>query len=471
MGAVVIGGGPTGLAAGVVLARQGVEVTVLEKDEAPPPDSVDAAWETWQRSGVAQFRKPHTLLPRGARELEATIPGVLRSLADSGAHEWSGLDALPPGIEDRSAHPDDERFSSLAAHRPTYELAFARVAAGTPLLEVRRGASVERLSAGAGVIDGVPHVSGVQTSDGSSLPADLVIDASGRRSPLPSFLESLGAAPLKEEKEDSKFVYYGRFYRRAARGDLPRPYVPRLVAQGSISILFLPGDNDSWSVTLVGTAADKSLRALRDLEVFERVLRAHAMGGHMIDGDPISDVEVMVGVSDRKRSLRNSGRPVATGVILLGDAWACTNPSLGRGLSMAMMHVNAALPALAKNLDHPAAVFEQWETITNERMAPWHESTLQIDRARTRQMDSIRVGQELPPDQVASERAFASAVASNADLFRANLEMAFCLAPPDDVMSRPYVQAALEDAAPGDEIPMGKHPNRQELEELLADPS
>lgn len=51
--AVIIGGGPTGLVAGAVLARRGVETTVLEKDAALVPDSVAGAWESWQRNGVS----------------------------------------------------------------------------------------------------------------------------------------------------------------------------------------------------------------------------------------------------------------------------------------------------------------------------------------------------------------------------------------------------------------------------------
>jgi hypothetical protein len=31
------------------------------------------------------------------------------------------------------------------------------------------------------------------------------------------------------------------------------------------------------------------------------------------------------------------GVPVATGIVSVGDAWACTNPSLGRGITMGLM--------------------------------------------------------------------------------------------------------------------------------------
>ncbi len=63
---VVLGGGVCGLASGLMLARDGHEVTVLERDTAPVPESVDEAWEGWSRDGVTQFRMAHFLQPGGS---------------------------------------------------------------------------------------------------------------------------------------------------------------------------------------------------------------------------------------------------------------------------------------------------------------------------------------------------------------------------------------------------------------------
>ena len=35
------------------------------------------------------------------------------------------------------------------------------------------------------------------------------------------------------------------------------------------------------------------------------------------------------------------GRPVATGLVAVGDSWACTNPSIGRGASIGLLHAVA----------------------------------------------------------------------------------------------------------------------------------
>ena len=65
MKVVVVGAGVCGLTAAMLLARDGHEVTVLERDEQPVPDSPEQAWDGWKRGGVAQFRQAHYLTPRG----------------------------------------------------------------------------------------------------------------------------------------------------------------------------------------------------------------------------------------------------------------------------------------------------------------------------------------------------------------------------------------------------------------------
>ena len=93
---IVLGGGICGLASALMLARDGHDVTVLERDPAPPPESPERAWEAWERQGVVQFRQAHYMQPRGTRVLEAELPDVLAAIADAGAArlEWGRM--LPP---------------------------------------------------------------------------------------------------------------------------------------------------------------------------------------------------------------------------------------------------------------------------------------------------------------------------------------------------------------------------------------
>ena len=80
---------------------------------------------------------------------------------------------------------------------------------------MRRGVAVSGLVAGAQAMRGVPHVTGVRTRGGEEIPADLVVDATGRRSPLPDWLESAGAGAPTRSSRTAGFVYYGRHFRSA----------------------------------------------------------------------------------------------------------------------------------------------------------------------------------------------------------------------------------------------------------------
>ena len=51
---IVLGAGVCGLAAGMLLAQDGHEVTVLERDDAAAPGTPQQAWESWTRPGVNQ---------------------------------------------------------------------------------------------------------------------------------------------------------------------------------------------------------------------------------------------------------------------------------------------------------------------------------------------------------------------------------------------------------------------------------
>ena len=58
-----------------------------------------------------------------------------------------------------------------------------------------------------------------------------------------------------------------------------------------------------------------------------------------LDGEPLDDqVSVMAKIEERHRSFVLDGHPVAIGVVALADSWACTNPSVGRGISIGTIH-------------------------------------------------------------------------------------------------------------------------------------
>src|SRR5881227_1078474 len=118
---VMIGAGVCGLAAAMMLTRDGHDVTVLERDNAPVPESAAGAWDEWSRDGVKQFRQPHYLQPGGWAILKEALPDVGDALEAAGAVRFDALGVMPPSIEDRSRRPGDERFVTITARRPVLE--------------------------------------------------------------------------------------------------------------------------------------------------------------------------------------------------------------------------------------------------------------------------------------------------------------------------------------------------------------
>src|SRR6478609_54965 len=81
---VMVGGGVVGLCGALMLGRDGHEVTVLERDPAPPTDPIEA-WDGWERRGVNQFRMLHYFAPRFRGVMQANAPEVVHALEDAGA--------------------------------------------------------------------------------------------------------------------------------------------------------------------------------------------------------------------------------------------------------------------------------------------------------------------------------------------------------------------------------------------------
>ena len=125
MSILIIGGGICGLGTALLLARDGHDVTILERDPSPPPDSLDDAWSKWDRSGVAQFRQPHNFMPGLRILLEAELPDIQEALSRAGAAKFDLLNPIPPSIRDQSARPIDDKLWTLAARRPVGEGVFA----------------------------------------------------------------------------------------------------------------------------------------------------------------------------------------------------------------------------------------------------------------------------------------------------------------------------------------------------------
>ena len=271
---IVVGGGIAGLCGSMLLARDGHQVRLLERDP-DSPTTPEEAWDSWRRRGVNQFNMLHYFLPRFREMVETELPELATALEVNGALRLNFVSAAPDEITG-GPRPGDERFTVLTGRRPVVEAVIARLAAAEPNVEVMRGVAVRGLLADGS--NGVPHVAGVVTDAGEELRADLVVDASGRRSQLPAWLAALGARGPYEELDDCGFVYYGRHF-RSSDGSVPAAFGPPLQHYESISLLLLPADNGTWGVGVVASAADAPMRAARHLDVWTRDRVGLSAGG------------------------------------------------------------------------------------------------------------------------------------------------------------------------------------------------
>jgi 2-polyprenyl-6-methoxyphenol hydroxylase-like FAD-dependent oxidoreductase len=466
---IVVGGGLIGLATSLLIAKQGHDVTVLERDPEPPPKTPEEATGSWARPGVMQFRLVNFLMPRGRQLLDEQLPEVTVLLAASGAPRYNGLDTMPPSVTDRAPRPGDERFATLATRRQLLEYAMATVA--EPAVDVRRGVHVTGL-----LSDGRRRVTGVQLdgSDhhGGELPADLVIDASGRRSPLPGWLAAIGADAPAEESEDLGFVYYGRFFQGPADAGGPLPIPAGLFHYDSYSVLVLPSDTGTWSATIVLSARDHALRGLREEASFSKLLSACPLHAPILGLAPITPMLAAAGISDRLRRIVISTAPVVSGLLTVGDSWACTNPSLGRGITVGLLHALAAAEAVDARIDDPAALAVEHDRLTRKRVLPWYQATTQVDRMRAAQVAASIEGRPPAPVPASPEaqvvQDVSAAMMVDADAFRAFLELTFMLALPEDLVSRPGFADHVRNIAAALPPAQFPGPTRQELLAMLS---
>src|ERR1700741_2732503 len=113
---VVIGGGVAGLNAALALSAKDFQVTILERDPAPPPDaSID-----WRRRGVPHSVHPHFFMGRLRKLFAERHPRLLDRMRAAGVGERTFEEYLHPW--NREAYvpaPIDGALVALSARRTT----------------------------------------------------------------------------------------------------------------------------------------------------------------------------------------------------------------------------------------------------------------------------------------------------------------------------------------------------------------
>jgi len=251
------------------------------------------------------------------------------------------------------------------------------------------------------------------------------------------------------------------------RGAQPSYRTGLLAHYPSFSLLTLPGDAQTWSVPVFMFSGDAALKTLRDPNRRTTLGRACPLHAHWIDGEAITEVLPMGGVTDHYRRFVVDGAPVATEILSVGDAWACTNPVNGRGISMGLMHAEGTAEVVRAHPDDPLRLACAHDAMTETRATPWYRDTVVFDRARTAQIVAAISGRKVPPP-TDPRGALALAMQHGAEVFCAFLEINSLLALPQDVFAGPGVADRIMEVAAAHPAVALPCPPRDELLRLLA---
>jgi hypothetical protein len=248
--AVVIGASIAGLCAARVLSDFYERVTLFERDELPG--------EPAYRAAVPQGRHVHLLMARGALEFDALFPGLLDDMVAAGV----------PMLENR---PDciyfgaaghllgigqtlREKFTAYVPSRPHLEWQIRRRTAALPNVEIRR-----RLVAQPRFDPSAQRVTGVLLDSGHDVEpevvaADLVVDAAGRGTRLPVWLEQWGYERPREDVVDVGIGYASHLFRLPESVIQQRVVVAGASREQPLGLGMLGYEDGTWVLTTFGVA-------------------------------------------------------------------------------------------------------------------------------------------------------------------------------------------------------------------------
>ena len=372
----ILGGSLAGLSMGLLLARRAIPSTILERDASPMgPDAAGAG--AAPRRATPQARHSHAFLARARTILRDELPGVHDAMLAAGVRE------APLPYEGPGAAGTEPAATVINARRSVFEWALRDAALGDPLIDVRLGEGGDGLV----LTDDGAAVRGVVV-DGAVVPADVVVDASGKRSPV--------AGWLGHEGDDSSggddgvdvvscgISYISRFYRLL---DGEPTTLNRGFTHGAsfdrYSCLVFPADNGTFSVTFGILPEDRALRALLDGAGFDAAASAIEGIGPWVDpavSSPINDPNLMAGLANRFCARPGASRPL--GVLRAGDALCVTNPAHTRGTTLAMVTAQRLADALVEHGTDTVALAGVLDAVNDEELAPWFADSVEQDAVR-----------------------------------------------------------------------------------------
>jgi hypothetical protein len=208
-----------------------------------------------------------------------------------------------------------------------------------------------------------------------------------------------------------------------------------------------PGDRRTFCLLAAIAAIDPLRRDLTAETGFSCFHFAIPLTGAWLDsGEPIAPIRTMTGVNNRYRRLVDDNGPVATGLVLLGDSAMHTNPTAGRGVSLAFAHVQH-LVSIIDQIDSPTELAVAFDAWTDTNIAAWYQLQAGADASLLRRAEAAVRGEPLPPpDRTEKIRAAVIEMSKQPGPEALKLRrLRNVVALPAEVLSEPAVLAAADE--------------------------
>ena len=350
-----------GLLAARVLSDFFAHVTIVERDV------LNGVVEA--RKGVPQGRHIHGLLAGGLAALETLFPGISDQLVARGAIPVDVGDLGTWYIAGLKMPPVITGLRGMLASRPLIEDRVRALVRERPNIRMLDGASAQGLLGSAEAITGVRIQHDGPERKLTELKAALVLDATGRGSRLPGWLEQLGLEAPREELVRADVTYTSCYVKKkpGLLGEkhcyIFSPSAPHLRSGAALQV-----EGDRVIVTLAGYLGESCAPDYASMIAFAKGLPVPGLHALLRKTEALSEPAQMRDPTSRRRHYQELSQ-FPRGLLVFGDALCSFNPSYGQGMTVAALEALALSRCLARE---PADLFQSFTRAATKVIdVPW----------------------------------------------------------------------------------------------------